>query len=127
MRRVLKLLFWTLVFGVLLVGMDQLLTRIPPVHPAHAAISEFYRDFKTRLFSLIVTPGEKEPQTVEAIIEQEQRAAGGTSPATVTAKPPAKASGGGFVYADAQGVLQFADALEEIPEEYRDSAEPLGK
>ena len=127
MRYLLKLLFWILLFGVLLVGMDQLLTRIPPVHPAHAVISEFYRDFKTRLFSLIVTPGEDEPQTVESIIEQEQRTADKASPATAAAKSPAKAGGRGFVYADAQGVLQFADALEEIPREYRDSAQPLGE
>ncbi len=127
MRRLVKPLFWILIFVLLLVGLDQFLVRTPPVHPAHAALSEFYRDFRSRLFSVIVIQESNAPQTVEAVIEKKRQPAGAAAPAPAPAKTPAPQSSGRFVYADAQGVLQFADSLEEVPKEYRGSAEPLGE
>lgn len=125
MGRLVKFLLWLLIFVLLLVGMDQLLLRVPPVHPAHAAFSKFYRDFRTRLFSIIVIPDKETPRTVEAVIEKERQAEASALPATP--KASASQSGKRFVYADGQGVLQFADSLEAVPKQYRDSAEPLGE
>ncbi len=125
MHRLVKPLFWILVFGLLLVAMDQLLTRLPAVHPAHTALSEFYRDFRARLFSVIVIPDQEAPPTVEAVIEQEQSNGTALPAPAAPAKPVAKPGSTRFVYADAQGVLQFADSLESVPREYRASAEPL--
>ena len=125
MGRLVKFLLWLIFFVLLLVGMDQFLMRVPPVHPAHAAFSRFYRDFRTRLFSVIMIPDKDAPRTVEAVIEKERQAE--TSPAPATPKSPGPQSGKRFVYADGQGVLQFADSLEEVPKQYRGSAEPLGE
>jgi len=122
MRRLVKFLLWFLISGLLLIGLDQFLLQVPPVHPAHAAFSKFYRDFRTRLFSIIVIPDKDAPRSVEAVIEKERQAAPADS-----AKSPVPRSGKRFVYADGQGVLQFADSLDEVPKQYRDSAEPLGE
>lgn len=125
MRRLVKLLFWILVFALLLTGMDQLLTRVPPVHPVHAAFSDFYRDFRARLSAVIVIPEKGAPQTVEAVIDKEQRGDRGASAPAAATRPPVRQGIGRYVYADAQGVLQFADSLQDVPAEYRAGAEPL--
>lgn len=127
MRRLMKALFWIFIFVLLLVGMDRLLTQIPPVHPAHAAVSDFYRDFRARLFAVIVIPGPDDPQTVEAVIEQEQRVGAKAPAPTSRTEPAAQPGSQRFVYVDAQGVLQFADSREAVPAAYRDSAEPLAE
>jgi len=133
MRRLLKPLFWGLVFIVILVGVDQVLTRVPPVHPAHAALSHFYQDFRSRLFSVVVVLPRDTPQTVESVIEKErksdqQSASGQPAPKPVVAKSAAEqAKPARYVYADEQGVLQFADSLDQVPQQYRSVAEPLGE
>jgi hypothetical protein len=127
MHRLIKPLFWGLVFIILLAALDQLLTRVPPIHPAHAAVSSFYRDFRSRLLTIVVIPPAGAPQTVEAVIEKERQVVGNKEKNPAAAKRPGVPADGRYVYADAQGVLQFADSLDEIPKAYRGSAERLGE
>lgn len=127
MRRVFKPLFWCLVFLLVLVAVDQLLVRVPPVHPAHAAVREFYRDFRSRLFSIIeIVPTDK-PQTIEAVIDQKRKSSVATpsSQTRPAAQSAAAAKPTRYVYADQDGALQFADSLEQVPAAFRASAEPL--
>ncbi len=127
MRRLFKPLFWCLVFLLLLVALDQVMVRVPPVHPAHAALTDFYRDFRQRLFSLIeIVPSDK-PQTIEAVIDQKRKAKPSAIPAAQpkAATQPSPAKPTRYVYADQNGTLQFADNLDDVPAVYRASAEPL--
>ena len=127
MRRIFKPLFWGLVFLLILVALDQVLVRVQPVHPAHAAVREFYRDFRSRLFSIIEVVPPDAPQSIEAVIDQGRKAGANASSdqklsskaATIPTKPTR------YVYADQDGALQFADSLEQVPAAYRASAEPL--
>ena len=57
MHRLIKPLFWTFLFLVMMLVIDQFLVQVPPVHPAHATVSNFYQDFRSRLIDL--TFGEK--------------------------------------------------------------------
>ena len=131
MRRLFKPLFWCLVFLVMLAVIDQVLVRLPPIHPAHASVITFYRDFRDRLFSVIEIVPPDAPQTIEAVIDSGLKAKAktpaapqastksATAPATTTAKPTR------YVYADQDGVLQFADSLGDVPAAYRAGAQPL--
>jgi hypothetical protein len=132
MRRLIKPLFWGLVFTVLLIIVDQILIQVPPVHPAHASVVRFYSDFRTRLLGLPLKPTSAKPakpsgpatptaaQSIEAIIGQQQIKA--TAPAPTAAQQAQR-----YIYANEKGELQFADTLKEIPLEYRGTAEPLGE
>ena len=131
MGRLFKFLFWFLVCATLVIVADQLLLRTPPVHPAHAAVREFYRDFRSRLLEIIVILPPEGPQSIEAVIDHERKpdrqapaaaGTGGRSPV----KPETEQTNR-YVYVDQEGVLQFADSRADIPEAYRDSAQPLGE
>jgi len=52
MHRLIKPIFWTLLFLAMLLVIDQFLVLVPPVHPAHEAVSKFYTDFRGRLIDL---------------------------------------------------------------------------
>jgi len=132
MRRLFKPLLWGLVFLLLLLAADQLLIQVPPVHPAHAAVVRFYRDFRVRLFGLANTPAPEAPpapksskpaapaaapQSIEAVIDRQQ---------TAKPVPAAGAAVQRYVYSDDQGQLQFADKLTDVPVKYRDQAQPMG-
>ena len=121
MHRLIKPIFWTILFLAMLLVIDQFLVLVPPVHPAHEAVSKFYTDFRGRLID--ITFGEKKsvPETVEAIIEKQQAAeekvttkAPGTTDkkSTKPAKsaPPQQAQR--YIYSDGKGELQFAWRLE---------------
>jgi len=125
MRRIFKPLFWGLVFLLILVALDQTLVRVPPVHPAHAAVREFYRDFRSRLFSIIEVVPPDAPQSIEAVIDKGRKVATKVSPGEEPQPKAAPAKPIRYVYADQDGALQFADSLEQVPATYRTSAEPL--
>lgn len=136
MHRLIKPIFWTLLFLAMLLAIDQFLTLVPPVHPAHEAVSRFYTDFRGRLLDL--TFGEKQsgPESVEAVIETKQSAEGKNTSKDPGAadKKPARSSNGPlpgqaqrYIYSDGKGELNFADSLEEVPEEYREQAQPMAK
>lgn len=135
MRRLFKPLLWGLVFLILLLAADQLLIQVPPVHPAHAAVVRFYRDFRARLFGLANAPAPEvppapparktskpaapapAPQSIEAVIDRQQ---------TAKPVPAAGAAVQRYVYSDDQGQLQFVDRLSDVPAKYRDQAQPMG-
>ena len=133
MHRLIKPIFWTFLFLVMMLVIDQLLVQVPPMHPAHAAISNFYRDFRGRLIDLAFNEKQAEPETIEAVIERQQKQKKPTTvksskpdpqPSTPASKPKvAKAQR--YVYSDDQGELNFTDSLNEVPEKYRDQAQPM--
>ncbi len=135
MHRLIKPIFWTFLFLVMLLVIDQFLVQVPSIHPAHQAVSNFYRDFRSRLIDL--TFGEKQaaPESVESVIEKQQAAekkatanVGATdkkkaAPAKSTSSEKSKR----YIYSDGKGELHFADSLEEVPDKYRGQAQPMGK
>ncbi len=142
MHRLIKPIFWTFLFLVMMLVIDQFLVQVPPVHPAHAAVSNFYQNFRSRLIDL--TFGEKKitPKSVEAVIEEQQKngqkGQNGqkNSPQKINkesreqVKPAeqvqAKKSQR-YIYSDNKGELHFADSLEEVPDEYHELAQPMGQ
>ena len=129
-------------FLILLLGIDQLLVRVPASLPAHVAVATFYRDLRNRALDLArgvkapVAPVPNAPAksappvkgalppvpaSVEAVIEQSKA----VSPKTIVM--PAAKSVPRYVYADAQGELHFAETLAEVPEPYRGKAKALGE
>lgn len=135
MRRLIKPIFWTFLFLVMLLVIDQFFVQVPPVHPAHEAISNFYRDFRGRLIDLTFGEKQAEPESVEAVIEKQQAAEKKTTTTTVTTdkKPAAPAKSNSpeksqrYIYSDGKGELHFADSLEEVPDKYRGQAQPMGE
>jgi len=109
MKKMVRALFWGLVFILLLGGIDQLLVQTPFKGPLIGTVRSFYLDFRGRLLGLA---GPVEPQTVEQSIEQ----------ATAVDAAPSTQR---YVYADASGTLQFADSLDEVPKAFRNEAQPL--
>ena len=111
MKKMIRALFWGLIFVLLLGGIDQLLVQTPFKGPLVGSVRTFYLDFRSRLLGLAGPP---EPQTVEQSIEQE-----------IASPPVAAQPAQRYVYADDSGTLQFADSLDEVPATYRAEAEPL--
>ncbi len=136
MKKLLSILLWTLVFLLLLAGLDQLLLRVPARHPAHVAVATFYRDLRSRVVELFgrepvpatVTPAKtgsakaKEPAgNIETLIEQ-RRVLPPAAPSGAAGAPTLR-----YVYADEEGTIQFAETLAEIPAPYRDKARRLAE
>jgi hypothetical protein len=147
MRYVFACLLWTLVFLVLLIGIDQLLVRVPFTSPAPLAVATFYRDLRSRVINLTkgmttapgpspakqtkplpTSPGKAvPPASIEGVIEQHQ-----TKPATAATPAPAVRAPAGdaaprYLYADDQGELHFAETLAEVPARFRAQARVLGE
>ena len=135
MHRLIKPIFWTFLFLIMMIVIDQFLVQVPPVHPAHATVSNFYQDFRSRLIDL--TFGEKKttPKTVEAVIEKQQKGKKiapqkVNKPGQKQTKPADKShlkKSQRYVYSDGKGELHFADSLEDVPDKYRGQAQPMGK
>jgi len=109
MKKLIRALFWGLVFVLLLGGIDQLLVQTPFKGPLIGSVRTFYLDFRQRLLGL-AGPATA-PPSVETTIER-------------ATAPPATPSQR-YVYADKDGVLQFADSLDEVPAPFRKDAQPL--
>ena len=73
MHRLIKPIFWTFLFLVMMLMIDQFLVQVPPVHPAQAAVSHFYRDLRGRLIDLAFGDKKAAPESIEAVIEKERR------------------------------------------------------
>ena len=133
MHRLIKPIFWTFLFLVMMIVIDQVLIQVPPIHPAHTAVRNFYQDFRSRLTDF--TFGEKKatPKSIEAVIANQQKE---TVPkkteqtkgqqAEATAAPKAQ-KGQRYIYSDGKGELHFADSLDDVPDQYRGLAQPMGK
>ena len=143
MSRFLAFLLWTVVFLLLLVGLDQLLVRVPASHPAHVAVATFYRDLRSRLIDLAgenllaqsparpAKPVPPAPGPAPASAEKAIKTPhpGPSQPSTTIATPakpkpasPRAEPSPRYLYADDRSELHFADTLAEIPEPYRDKA-----
>ena len=135
MHRLIKPIFWTFLFLIMMLIIDQFLVQVPPVHPAHAAISNFYRDFRGRLIDLALNEQKAAPQSIEAVIEKQQKnekAATKKSNQSVPkqALPASNPQGEKtqrYLYSDGKGELHFTDSLDEVPDEYRGQAQPMGQ
>ena len=135
MHRLIKPIFWGFLFLIMMLVIDQFLVQVPPVHPAHAAVTDFYRDFRGRLIDLASNERKSALKSIEAIIEKQQKSPNPTPQKTTktaqeqakpTSKPQAEKSQR-YLYSDGKGQLHFADSLKEVPDEYRGLAQPMGK
>ena len=133
MYRLIKPIFWTFLFLVMMLVIDQFLVQVPPIHPAHATVSNFYQDFRSRLTALAFGEKKATPKSIEAVIAKQQKE---TAPkkteqakehqAEATAAPQAQKAPR-YIYSDGKGELHFADSLDDVPDEYRRLAQPMGK
>jgi hypothetical protein len=133
MHRLIKPIFWTFLFLVMMLVIDQVLVQVPPIHPAHAAVSNFYQDFRSRLTDFALGAYEATPKSIEAVIAKQQKE---TTPkkteqtkelqAEATAAPKTQKAQR-YIYSDGEGELHFADSLDDVPDEYRGLAQPMGK
>ena len=135
MHRLIKPIFWTFLFLLMMIVIDQFLVQVPPVHPAHAAVSNFYQDFRSRLIDLTLGEKKATPKSVEAVIEKQQKSKK-TSPQKINkpdqkqtdpANKPQLKKSQRYLYSDGKGELHFADSLEDVPDKYRGQAQPMGK
>lgn len=108
MKKLIRFIFWSVVFVILLVAADQALLRVELDLPGYREARGFYQDFRSRLLNL----GER-PSTG---VSTEQ----GSSESSEQAGPS-------YVYVDAEGSLHFAESLEEVPSRYRENAQELGR
>jgi len=133
MYRLIKPIFWTFLFLIMMLVIDQFLVQVPPIHPAHATVSNFYQDFRSRLTALAFGEKKATPKSIEAVIAKQQKE---TAPkkteqakehqAEATAAPQAQKAQR-YIYSDGKGELHFADTLDDVPDEYRRLAQPMGK
>jgi hypothetical protein len=134
MSRLIKPIFWSFLFLIMMLVIDQFFVQVPPVHPAHAAVSNFYQDFRGRLIDL--TSGEKKasPKTIEAVIEKQKSQKASAQKVKKEAPKQAKPTSTSqieksqrYLYSDGKGELHFVDSLDEVPDEYRGQAQPMGE
>lgn len=135
MHRLIKPIFWGFLFLIMMLVIDQFLVQVPPVHPAHAAVTNFYRDFRGRLIDLAFNDRKAAPRSIEAVIEKQQKSPK-PAPKQATKKVQEQSNPDGkrraekpqrYLYSDGKGQLHFADSLSEVPEEYRGLAQPMEK
>ena len=135
MHRLIKPIFWTFLFLVMMLVIDQFLVQVPPVHPAHAAVSNFYKDFRGRLNDLAFGEKNFKLKSIEAVITKQQKNQKKSSPKaikaaqgkTVTATTSQAKSLQRYIYSDGKGELHFTDSLDDVPDEYRGQAQPIGE
>jgi len=137
-----KWLFWTLLFILIFLAIDQFLVRVPPLHPTHAAFSNFYQDFRSRLFALTFGQGKQPPPATASPANPVAKKKSVAKPSPNKSKrdnqpsietviegesPPSSSSSQSarYIYSDSDGVLQFADSLDEVPPQFRDQAQKL--
>lgn len=133
-----RALFWTFCFLALLLTLDQLALRLQPDTPLLQELQSDYREFRNRLLG----KKPRQPLTIEAVINSDATPPVKKPPvvapqkplktSTQAPKPQPRVQKSGpaptaekYLYVDAEGELQFADRLEEIPAALRSGAQPL--
>ena len=119
MNRTAKAIIWTIIFVALLLATDQFLLRVEFSQAQMQVARSFYLDFRQRLIAL---GGGADPGSVEAVIETNQETA---LPGVVVRRNEADEPR--YLYLDADGNIQFANSLEDIPRTLRDQAERLSE
>lgn len=131
MKRILSILFHSLLFLLLLLAIDQSFVHLPLTLPGLRQSQTFYLDLRSRLLGLgdpLLERVNKSPKgletSVERLIDADDRAA-----LAPKATPQSQAAGESprYLYPDADGQLQFADRLEDIPEALRSKAQRLAE
>ncbi|MFA5516152.1 MAG: hypothetical protein WDA20_07675 [Desulfuromonadales bacterium] len=127
MKKILGCLFWCILFGLLLLGVDQFLLRTPLHAPGLHQVRIFYLDFRQRLLRLpqteAATPTVRPPAAAPSARKSPDAAPAPPMPKAPPVKPlPPHTT---YVYADDDGNLQFVDALTEVPARFRAAATPL--
>lgn len=111
-----KYFLWVVVIFALTVGFDQLMVQLPLHSPGLKQTQQFYVDFRTRLAGLISNNPNPQSDAIKAVIEKTA-----TAPAQSTDKSSR------YLYVDANGTLQFADSLQQVPSQYRKEAQLLAE
>lgn len=131
MKRIVSILFHSLLFLLLLLAIDQSFVHLPLTLPGLRQSQTFYLDLRSRLLGLgeplleRVNKSPKGPETsVERLIDADDR--GALTPKATPKSPPA-GENPRYLYPDADGQLQFADRLEDIPEALRSKAQRLAE
>lgn len=137
-RSFLGALLWTICFLALLLALDQLALHLKPATPLLQELQSGYRTFRSRLLGHRPQP----PLTIEAVIDRNsnrpspkttvqpspkplKRKVETPPRKTAVKQPTATPAAGKYLYVDADGELQFADRLEDIPPALRKEAQPL--
>jgi hypothetical protein len=132
-----RVLIWTVCFLALLLALDQLALRLHPTTPLPKELQHGYHEFRSRLLGK-----PQPPLTIEEIIDTDSTppvskparpAIKNPSPAPVKAAAPKRpqqyrnpvSTPGKYLYVDADGDLEFADRLEDVPPALRSGAQPL--
>lgn len=112
-----KLLLWLVVAVILLMAVDQFMTRVHLNLPGLNPTRTFYLDFRARLWTLLIpeNPTSDNGKIDSMIAEAEKKSKAGTTQATR------------FFYVDDNGILQFADSLQQVPQKFRQAAQPLAE
>ena len=135
MLRLIKVLVWVFLFGVACLAMDQFFVQVDSMHPAHATARDFYLDFRKRLIATFVDAGKAPMESIEAVIDKQQKTVRNMSPGIVgkseipdaVTLPQASPESQRYIYSDQNGELHFADSLDEVPKDLRPQAQPIGQ
>jgi hypothetical protein len=143
MKRLVSFLFWSFLFLVVCVGLDQLLVRVAMPVPVLAEVRTFYVDFRTRLLQLghrlpvkresterktpAPAPPKAGPVKAKAAAPKVSPSEKAPAPAQTSPVPPAVTSNPRYFYVDRQGELHFVDRIEEVPVAFRKDAQRLEK
>lgn len=117
MNRTSKAIVWSIVFVALLLATDQFMLRVEFSQSQMQVARSFYLDFRQRLIAL---GGSSDHDSVGAVIELTQP---DTMPDVVRRRNEGDSPR--YLYLDAEGTIQFADSIEEIPTALRDGVERL--
>lgn len=140
MKPLLSFLFWSLVFFLAAVGLDQFFVRVEMRRPVLVEVRTFYVDFRARLLRQMAGfPNIDVPFTQKQLLPTMPKnfsaddnptvAVDGKQPKSVATLPVSVASESNprYLYSDDKGNLLFVDRLEDIPSADRGAAQPLAR
>lgn len=116
MLKLFKYFLWVVVILALTIGFDQLMVNVPLKAPGLKETQVFYVDFRSRLIGLFNKEAAPQKDRIGQVIEKSDKA---------ITKPAAKPTR--YLYVDENGTLQFADTLQQVPNKYRQDAQPLAE
>ncbi len=121
MKNFSRFLLWTLVFALLLLGIDQLLLHMRLDLPVYRETRSFYLDLRGRLLGT----GPSRPRSVEEVIESTDEPPATHPRPQGTRETTPSDTGPGYLYVDREGNLNFADTLADVPARYRSEAQKM--